>query len=216
MPCDILASSQRKAFYKSLNSKKCPSKVKKIQVLLQLFQILDLFRTFIGDHYHFIQESYIPTGDYKMQGSPPQQDCQTESNDPSQRNDHKDEVRSLREQSIRKPFVKKVYGIVLVQLITTSGFVSIFVLDKGARDLIYTNSWILVVAISLFFVTLICMAGCKSVPGTAPINFIFLVLFTLEEAFFLGTLSARYKPEAVRIFLSIEDIAFNLLHCRFF
>lgn len=43
------------------------------------------------------------------------------------------------------------------------------------------------------------MACCTNVRRKAPMNFIFLFLFTLAEAFLLATAASTYDADAVRI-----------------
>ncbi|KAI8425994.1 hypothetical protein MSG28_004973 [Choristoneura fumiferana] len=58
------------------------------------------------------------------------------------------------------------------------------------------NLW---VALGVTFVTLIVMACCGNVRRQAPMNFIFLGIFTLAESFLLGAISSTRAPEAVSI-----------------
>lgn len=59
------------------------------------------------------------------------------------------------------------------------------------------------IALAVLLVTMICMACCSSVRRKFPINFIFLFLFTLAEAFLLGVVSAVYQPKEVMMAVGI-------------
>ncbi|KAL5287137.1 hypothetical protein ACFFRR_008210 [Megaselia abdita] len=110
---------------------------------------------------------------------------------------------SFDDQSVRKGFIKKVYTILMCQLLLTFGIVSIFAFIQGVRDFAHTHLWILWVALAVTFITMICMACCESVRRTTPMNFIFLFIFTLAESFLLGILSALYEPEAVLLAIGL-------------
>ncbi|XP_067631016.1 protein lifeguard 1-like isoform X3 [Eurosta solidaginis] len=105
--------------------------------------------------------------------------------------------------SIRKGFIRKVYMILMGQLVVTFGFVSLFVFHKPSRDVAYNNPALFWVALAVLLVTMICMACCESVRRTTPTNFIFLGLFTLAESFLLGISAGRYAPNEVLLAVGI-------------
>lgn len=55
------------------------------------------------------------------------------------------------------------------------------------------------VAFGVMIVTMLSMACCTNVRRKAPMNFIFLGLFTLAQSFLLGTISARYNVNEVNL-----------------
>lgn len=55
------------------------------------------------------------------------------------------------------------------------------------------------ISLVVLFVSLIAMACCESVRRTAPTNFIFLGLFTIAQAFMLGTMTSRVSADTVMI-----------------
>lgn len=81
----------------------------------------------------------------------------------------------------------------------TFGFVTIFVYHKGTRDFVYSHPEIFWIALIVMIVTLISMACCTNVRRKAPMNFIFLFLFTFAEAILLGVVSASYEADAVML-----------------
>lgn len=65
-------------------------------------------------------------------------------------------------------------------------------------------SW---VAFATVFICLIVMACCGNVRRQAPMNFIFLGIFTVAESFLLGVTSSVYAVDAV----SLIPLIFNNL-----
>ncbi|XP_050351761.1 protein lifeguard 1-like isoform X1 [Nymphalis io] len=101
------------------------------------------------------------------------------------------------EQSIRKSFIRKVYGILMSQLLVTLTFITLFVYHAPTKLWVQRNPYMFWIAFAVVLVTLIAMACCPSVRRTAPMNFIFLGLFTVAESFLLGVTSSMYDSVAV-------------------
>uniref|UniRef100_A0A8D7ZXT3 Protein lifeguard 1 n=4 Tax=Culex pipiens TaxID=7175 RepID=A0A8D7ZXT3_CULPI len=72
-----------------------------------------------------------------------------------------------------------------------------------------TNIWVkqhpemFWIAFGVMLVTLISMACCGSVRRKAPMNFIFLTLFTLAQSFLLGITTARFSSQEVLLAVGI-------------
>jgi len=109
------------------------------------------------------------------------------------------------EKSIRLAFIRKVYGILLAQLVITFGFVAAFVYITPLREYCAdpANQWIWILALVMTFVCLIPLACCPGVRRTFPTNFIFLFLFTICEGFLLGTMAGAFAPTDVLIAVGI-------------
>lgn len=79
-----------------------------------------------------------------------------------------------------------------------------FVLWFGFHDA--TNEWVqrnlamFYVALIVMFVSLLVMACCENVRRKAPLNFIFLGIFTLAESYIVAMSTIRFKPDDVCIF----------------
>ncbi|XP_072947828.1 protein lifeguard 1-like isoform X2 [Epargyreus clarus] len=107
------------------------------------------------------------------------------------------------EQSIRRAFIRKVYAILMCQLLVTLGFIALFVLHEPTKRWVYANPALLWVALAVLLVTLFSMACCGNVRRQAPMNFIFLGLFTVAESFMLGVTSSMYDSKAVLMAVGI-------------
>lgn len=107
------------------------------------------------------------------------------------------------EKSIRRAFIRKVYAILMCQLLVTMGFISLFVFHEGTKMWARRNGWLFWVAFAIVFVCLIVMACCENVRRQAPMNFIFLGIFTIAESFLLGITSSVYAADAVMMAVGI-------------
>ncbi|XP_019847072.2 protein lifeguard 1-like isoform X2 [Bactrocera dorsalis] len=110
---------------------------------------------------------------------------------------------SFDEESIRKGFIRKVYSILMVQLLITFGIIAIFIYVDAVKDWVHHNIWILSISSVVILVTMICMACCESVSRQTPLNFIFLFLFTLAQSFLLGVLVTYYAASEVMLAIGI-------------
>ncbi|XP_047993152.1 protein lifeguard 1-like isoform X1 [Leguminivora glycinivorella] len=107
------------------------------------------------------------------------------------------------DKSIRRGFIRKVYAILMCQLLVTFGAICLFVYHMPTKRWFLANPYMIWVAFAVTLVTMIAMACCESVRRTTPMNFIFLAIFTLAESFLLGAVSATNAPEAVMMAVGI-------------
>lgn len=92
------------------------------------------------------------------------------------------------EKSIRLGFIRKVYGILLCQLLVTIIFITLFLY------------------VVMTFIIIIVLACCPDVRRQWPVNFIMLALFTLFESILLGSVAACYESEEVLMAIGITAI----------
>jgi protein lifeguard len=67
------------------------------------------------------------------------------------------------DKTIRQGFIRKVYGILMVQLLVTFGLIAIFVFHAPTREFAQKNRWLTFVAMGITFVTMIAIACCGEV-----------------------------------------------------
>lgn len=100
-------------------------------------------------------------------------------------------------QAVRLGFIRKVYGILAVQLLVTFGIVCIFSFVDSVKVAVQAHPAILYAAIGVSFACIIALTCCPGVAKSFPGNFICLAIFTLAEAYLLGTISSYYSTTAV-------------------
>ena len=98
--------------------------------------------------------------------------------------------------AIRRGFIRKIYGILSVQLIVTMAVIGIFYIPEVA-DYAFTNVWLFWMAFVASFACLIVMACCPNVRRSSPGNLVCLSVFTLAEGFLLGCVAATYTAQEV-------------------
>lgn len=101
------------------------------------------------------------------------------------------------EKSIRLGFIRKVYSILMCQLLVTLAIVSLLVFEPNCRLYAQTHVEMSFVAIALTFICIIALACCTNVRRKSPINFIMLGIFTFCESFLVGTVASTYDADSV-------------------
>lgn len=105
---------------------------------------------------------------------------------------------SFSDKAVRHAFIRKVYLILMVQLLVTFGFVCLFSLVAPIKQFIQTTgSWFYWVSYGTFLVTYIVLVCIPSVRRKYPGNFICLAVFTLAFSYMVGTISSFYDTTIV-------------------
>lgn len=107
------------------------------------------------------------------------------------------------EQSIRKSFIRKVYGILMCQLLVSLAFITLFVYHTPTKLWVQRNTYTFWIAFVIVLVCIIVMSCCGNVRRQAPQNFIFLGIFTVAESFLLGVTSSMYDSSAVMMAVGV-------------
>ncbi|XP_023295742.2 protein lifeguard 1-like [Lucilia cuprina] len=110
---------------------------------------------------------------------------------------------SFNEASVRKGFLRKVYLILMCQLIVTFGVVSLFLFHPPTLKFSQQHPRLSMVAIFITIAIGAAMACCESARRKYPTNFVCLGIFTIAESFLLGTIAGRYNSESVLMAVGI-------------
>lgn len=94
-------------------------------------------------------------------------------------------------------FIRKVYGILTVQLLTTALICGLATLSKTFATYLDTNVWIIITSCVLYIVTLIVLFCYSSIRKAVPINYILLFVFTFSMAFIVAFVCAKTDPKIV-------------------
>jgi protein lifeguard len=107
----------------------------------------------------------------------------------------------------RIKFIRKVYGIITVQLLFTFGIVCIFVFVDSVKEFARTNTGIsFYLASYIIFVVLLIIMSCFGRTGALrkyPTNYIMLSLITICMTYMLGMISSYHEVQAVLIAIGI-------------
>lgn len=85
----------------------------------------------------------------------------------------------------------------MCQLLITVGMIALFLYHTPTNKFVMTHPELFWICFVSTIVLIICMACCSSVRRKAPMNFIFLFLFTIAEGFLLATAASTFKSEEV-------------------
>jgi len=121
------------------------------------------------------------------------------NNDAEQQSLRGNDTFAFSDKSIRRAFIRKVYSILMVQMLITSGFIALFLFYSPIKEWTYANPGVFYGAMAVTLVLSIALACCESVRRKTPTNFICLFVFTIAEAFLLGTAASTFDTEAVLI-----------------
>ncbi|XP_068715945.1 protein lifeguard 1-like [Montipora capricornis] len=117
-----------------------------------------------------------------------------------------DNTMAFSDVSIRAGFIRKVYSILLCQLVVTIAFISFFLYCEPVREYAAHHVGLFYGALAVTFVTMIAMACCEGVRRKFPTNLIFLSIFTLCEGYLLGAVSSVYDKEEVLMAVGITAV----------
>ncbi|XP_016990503.1 protein lifeguard 1 isoform X2 [Drosophila rhopaloa] len=110
------------------------------------------------------------------------------------------------DQSIRKGFVRKVFGILLVQLLFTCAVMAAFVYHEPTKHFVQSNLIVVFVAMIVNIVVLIMIVCVESVRRKHPVNLIFLAIFTFTMSLLLGTASSLMDSNLVLVAVGITAV----------
>ncbi|XP_053601832.1 protein lifeguard 4-like [Plodia interpunctella] len=98
------------------------------------------------------------------------------------------------DREIRLAFVRKVYGLLSVQLLATVAISGVFLLVKPVQGFIHENTWMVGLAFILSMVTLIALIFKRR---DHPANLYLLAAFTVVQAYTVGTIVSFYNTAVV-------------------
>uniref|UniRef100_A0A7S1G727 Uncharacterized protein n=1 Tax=Bicosoecida sp. CB-2014 TaxID=1486930 RepID=A0A7S1G727_9STRA len=102
---------------------------------------------------------------------------------------------------VRHGFIRKVYGILSVQLGITLATTLLFIYNAGVQDFVFSHPGMLWSAYGIMLFVIICLACCGNVRRQYPTNYILLSVFTLATSYLVGTISATYSTDTVLLAL---------------
>uniref|UniRef100_A0A3Q4B3F6 Protein lifeguard 2 n=1 Tax=Mola mola TaxID=94237 RepID=A0A3Q4B3F6_MOLML len=108
--------------------------------------------------------------------------------------------------NIRRVFIRKVYTILMIQLLVTLAIVTLFTFCDPVKDFIQSNPGWYWASYAVFFVTYLTLSCCKAPRRRFPWNLILLAIFTLSLSYMTGMLSSFYNTKSVVMCLGITAV----------
>lgn len=84
----------------------------------------------------------------------------------------------------------------------TLAFIVWFGFHQATNEWVRRNIGMFYVALAVMFISLLVMACCENVRRKAPLNFVFLGIFTLAESYIVAMATIRFQPDDVCAFNS--------------
>ena len=100
------------------------------------------------------------------------------------------------DQDTRKDFVKKVYGILGLQLLITFGMTLLPVYHEKTRLWMIHHEWLTIVSAVVLIMVCCTMICVVQLTRTVPVNYALLFLFTLCESYLIADLASRTYPSS--------------------
>ncbi|XP_072935608.1 protein lifeguard 4-like [Epargyreus clarus] len=97
-------------------------------------------------------------------------------------------------KEIRLGFIRKVYGLLTVQLLATLAIAAVFLLVKPVQAFIHSNDWMMFIAFILSMGTLFALIAKRR---DHPANLYLLAAFTVIQAYTIGVVVSYYNTFVV-------------------
>ncbi|XP_056129193.1 fas apoptotic inhibitory molecule 2b [Lampris incognitus] len=110
------------------------------------------------------------------------------------------------DKAVRRIFIRKVYAILMIQLLVTVAIVSVFTFWEPVRFFIQTHPGLYMASYLTFFATYIALSCCGDLRRQFPWNLILLTVFTLSMACMMGFVSSFYNTKSVTLCLGITAL----------
>ncbi|XP_055858717.1 protein lifeguard 1-like [Episyrphus balteatus] len=113
---------------------------------------------------------------------------------------------SFTDQSIRRAFIRKVYSILMCQLLVTFGVVALFVFHMPTQEWATQNRWLLYGTMITILVSTLLMGCFEEFLRKTPSNFMFLGFFTVCQSILVGYVCTIYDPETVILAVGVTTV----------
>lgn len=103
------------------------------------------------------------------------------------------------EIQVRHGFIRKVFGILSIQLGVTFGWCLLCAYNTSTKLYMQENMWPLALGTTLSIVSMIGLLCCGNAARSYPTNYALLSVFTFAESLLLGGVCAQYDADAIAV-----------------
>ncbi|GBM09633.1 Protein lifeguard 1 [Araneus ventricosus] len=107
------------------------------------------------------------------------------------------------DKAIRAVFVRKVYFILMLQLVFSLAVIALFVFERHVKLFVQKNIFCYYISYAIFLGVYIALACCGNLRRKYPTNMILLSIFTMSMSYMLGTISSFYETDVVLMAVGI-------------
>lgn len=113
------------------------------------------------------------------------------------------------EADVRRGFIRKVYGILIAQLLVTVGIAAPF--QSLSKEWIEEHLWMVRLARWTSLAVVLVLACCRGTARSFPANYMFLFAFTACQGVVIGFVSAMYQTHSVLLAAGLTVALFSSL-----
>ncbi|CAB1325757.1 unnamed protein product [Coregonus sp. 'balchen'] len=119
------------------------------------------------------------------------------------------------DKNIRRMFIRKVFTILMVQLLVTFGIVALFTFCEPVRQFVQYNRILYLASYITFMGTYLVLVCSTSARRQYPTNLILLGIFTLAMSYMAGMLASYHNTKVVMLCVGITAMVclFITLFC---
>ncbi|XP_076761738.1 protein lifeguard 3 [Xylocopa sonorina] len=120
--------------------------------------------------------------------------------------DESDYAGDFKEDIVRRSFIRKVFCILTLQLLFTTGVVAFFLFVEEAAKFMIIHWYLWIVAMMCFIVSFCAISFSESARRKAPYNYICLCLLTLAMSYLAAFASVVYEIEIILLALGMTTL----------
>ena len=108
-----------------------------------------------------------------------------------------EEIKQEIDTTIRLGFIRKVYGILSIQLFITTIFFLFSMTSESLKLFMLNHTGIMLLMVLILIIIPFIIICCTGIMRQVPQNYIILLIFTLAESYCVGFICAYTRPEVV-------------------
>ncbi|XP_012672994.1 protein lifeguard 2a [Clupea harengus] len=151
--------------------------------------------------------AYVHTGHSPGYTNPYASDMSSPFSDPSSSDSFEGlGGNSWEDKNVRRMFIRKVFSILMVQLLVTFGVVALFTFCEPVRQFVQYNRVVYLASYMMFMGTYLVLVCSTSARRQYPTNLILLGIFTLAMSYMAGMLASYHNTKVVMLCVGITAL----------
>ncbi|CAG7716443.1 unnamed protein product [Allacma fusca] len=115
------------------------------------------------------------------------------------------------DKEVRLRFIRKVYLLLLAQILITAGITSVCLFVKPVNEFLREHYWIQYVLLAVTIIMFILISCCEAIRRTVPLNFFCLFFCNIVIGVLLGIIAANYSLISILIAAGVTFLIFLAL-----
>ncbi|XP_028521889.2 protein lifeguard 2-like [Apis cerana] len=112
----------------------------------------------------------------------------------------------FKEDTVRRTFIRKVFCILTLQLLFTSGVIAIFLFVDSARKFMIIHWYLWIVAMICFAISFCAISFFEGARRSPPFNYLWLCVLTIAMSYLAAFVSAFYEIEIILMALGMTTL----------